>query len=110
MTYELWANRCSIREGIRRRYPDAKLVESFDGVFGFVLNLPAGSFTGLLSSPMELRRRANVGFWESAVEDGFTIVPNFAYFRLASEGRHFSVVDEFRPASSPVSFYKIKSP
>lgn len=110
MTYELWENRRSIREDILKRYPDAKLVEPFDGAFGFVLDLPARSFTGLLSSPLELQRREKIGFWESAVEDGYTIVPNFAYFRLASEGKHFSLVEEFRPASSPVSFYRIKSP
>ena len=91
-----------------RRYPDAKLVDTFDRAFGFVLHLPALSYTGLVSSPAELRRWKEVGFWPSAVEQGFDIVPNFGYFSLEKQSSKIEVVDEFRPPMSPVSFYRIK--
>ena len=109
MTSQLWTYRQAIKDDIVRRYPDAKLVDTLDGAFGFILDLPARSITGLISSPAELRRRREVGFWRSASEDGFNIVPNCCYLSLETEKRNFEVLDEFRPPASPVSFYRIKS-
>lgn len=108
VSYQLWAFRHAIRDDILRRYPDAKIVDTLDGVFGFVLDLPARSYTGLVSSPTELKRRQEVGFWRSAVEDGFDIVPNYGYFQLQEQGGAIEVAEEFRPESSPVTFYRVR--
>ena len=105
---QLWRSRRPIRADLLRRYPDAKLVETFDGVFGFMLDLPARSLTGLISSPQELRRRRAVGFWRSAIEDGYDIVPDFGYLDMRGADRSIEVVDMFRPPSSPVAFFKVK--
>jgi hypothetical protein len=105
---QLWTFRQPIRNDILRRYPHARLVDTFDGVFGFALDLPARSITGLVSSPAELKRRREVGFWRSAVEDGFDIVPAYGYLDMQIEGRDIKVLEEFRPPSSPVIFYRVE--
>jgi hypothetical protein len=104
---QLWTFRQPIRNDILRRYPDARLVDTFDGVFGFILDLPARSITGLVSSPEELRRRREVGFWRSALEDGFEIVPAYGYLDMQIERRDIEVLEEFRPPSSPIIFYRV---
>ena len=83
------------------------MVDTFDGVFGFILDLPARSITGLVSSPEELRRRRKVGFWRSALEDGFNIVPAYGYLDMQIERRDIEVLEEFRPPSSPIIFYRV---
>jgi hypothetical protein len=109
VSYQVWTYRAEIRADILRRYPDAKLVDPYDGIFGFALDLPARSFSGLISSPAELKRRREVGFWRSAVEDGFDILPDFGYFMLQDiGGTGIDVVDKFRPPSSPIDFYRIR--
>jgi len=57
---------------------------------------------------LELTRRQEVGLWQSALEDGFDIVPNTGCFNLQNKSsRDIDVADEFTPASSPVSFLRV---
>lgn len=108
-SYELWQHGDEIRDYLGSKAPGAKLVDTLDGMYAYLLDMPAESYTGLVSSPAEIARRKKIGLWESVISQGYTLVPEYGYIDPTATPRPFEIIDAIKPPSSPVAFYRVKT-
>jgi len=106
--YMLWMNGDSIRAYLNEKAPGAKLVENMDGLYAYLLDMPAESVGGFASSLPALQHRTKYGFWRSVVERGFTIVPAFGYRNPYDYPNEVKVTEVIKPPNSPISFVRIE--
>jgi hypothetical protein len=83
--YLLWTHKQEIRAAFSKRDPAAKLIDNLDGMYGFLLDLPAVSVTGLASGRKDLDERRRVGFWNSVLPRGYSIISAVGYEHVAEE-------------------------
>jgi hypothetical protein len=83
--YQLWTHKNDIREAFHKQDPSAKLIDNFDGMYGYLLDMPAISVTGLVSGKKDLDDRRKAGFWDSVLPRGYSIISNIGYLRLPNE-------------------------
>lgn len=107
ISYQLWNNDEKIRNFLLAKAPKNKLIDSGDGAFSYLLDMPAESITGLPSNPQELQKRKN-GMWQSFLLRGFTLMPNYGYFSLQDLKNSAKITEEIHPPFSPISFFRIE--
>ena len=73
VTSLLWKQKNYIRNTLENYLGNFKIIDTYDGAFGYLLNVPTRSITGLISSPSEILKSND--FWGNAIKDGFNVVP-----------------------------------
>jgi len=107
VAYTLWNQGDAIRSFLEEKAPGAKLVDSFDGMFVYLLDMPGPTYTRLVSSPGELEKYKAQGFWQTVIPQGFSIVPDYGYIRPGYVP-DIQVVEALHPPSSPVPFLRVE--
>ncbi len=103
--YSLWENSDEIREYLLAKVPGGKLIDTYDGVCAYLLDMPAESYSGLPSSPQELERRRHMGQWQSMLSRGFNIVAGGGYEPLSKVPRDIVNIREIlHPPGTKVWF------
>lgn len=108
ISYALWKNSDEIRKFLLGHAPNTRLVDNWDGMYVYLLDIPGDSITGLASSSKELERRKAIGTWQSLVSNGFSIVPGYGYVSPQAFPQIIRVVEVLHPPTSPIAFYKIE--
>lgn len=106
--YTLWIDKQVIREAFSRQDPSAKLIDNLDGMYGFLLDLPAASVTGLVSGRKDLDNRRRVGFWNSVLPRGYSIISAVGYIH-PSEEKGLKLQELYRSPDGNVVFFKVIS-
>jgi hypothetical protein len=107
-SYTLWMHKQEIREAFSRQAASAKLIDNFDGGYGFLLDLPAVSVTGLPSGRKDLSDRERVGFWNSILPRGYSIIGSLGYIQL-SEENGIKAREVYTSPDGKVSFFQVIS-
>lgn len=108
ISYQLWKNSDDIRNFLSQAAPGDKLIDSADGMFAYLLDMPSESYAGYPSSREELERRRTIGRWRSLISRGFTLLPGGGYVKLRKLPSTVRVVEPITPPSSPVVFYRMR--
>ena len=107
-SYTLWIHKQEIREALRTQAASAKLIDNLDGEYGFLLDLPAVSVTGLPSGRKDLDDRQRVGFWNSVLPRGYSIIGSVGYLR-PSEEKGIKAREFYRSPDGKVAFFQVIS-
>ncbi len=83
--YQLWTHKKDIREAFVKQDPSAKLIDNYDGMYGYLLDMPAVSVSGLVSGKKDLDDRKKIGFWNSVLPRGYSIISRRGYLNLENE-------------------------
>jgi hypothetical protein len=108
VAFGLWKYGGEIRDALHAVAPGAKLIDNLDGMYGYLLDMPAETVTGLVSSPNELRRRDQLGFWPSALSRGFTLIGDFGYMKLSDYTGRIEATAVYRHPIVQVTFYQVR--
>lgn len=74
--YKLWSNKSEINRALLAIDPDMKIIDNTDGLYSFMLDMPAGLGTGLQISTEEERAAvAEKGIVRAFYDRGFTVIP-----------------------------------
>lgn len=107
VVYNLWINSESIKSELNSRSAGDKLIDNFDGLFGYVLDMPAEALTGLALSKQALEDRAKKGVLESVISRGYKIIPAYGYLDPRNFSGQVLITDIIKPAASPIFFFKL---
>ena len=107
-SYTLWTYKQEIRDALGRQVASAKLIDNLDGEYGFLLDLPAVSVTGLPSGKKDLDDRERVGFWNSILPRGYSIIGSVGYIQL-SEENGIKAREIYRTPDGKVAFFQVIS-
>jgi hypothetical protein len=105
-SYTLWIYKQEIREAFSERDPSAKLIDNLDGMYGFLLDMPAVSVTGLVSGKKDLDDRRRVGFWNSVLPRGYSIISAVGYIQ-PSEEKGIKVREFYKSPDGEVHFVQV---
>ena len=108
VAYALWNNEVPIRNFLQKNAPNAKMIESYDGMFVYLLDMPGKTFSRFASNPNELVKFNTQGFWQTVIPEGFSLVPDYRYVNIKSVSKIVRVVKVLSPPSSPVQFLQIE--
>jgi hypothetical protein len=104
--YTLWTHKHEIREAFGRRDPSAKLIDNLDGMYGFLLDMPAASVTGLVSGRRDLNDRGRVGFWNSILPRGYSIISSVGYINPLEE-KTIRLREVYRSVDGKIVFFQV---
>jgi hypothetical protein len=108
LAFGLWKHGGEIRAALHTVAPGAKLIDNLDGMYGYLLDMPAVTVTGLVSSPDELSRRSQLGFWPSTLSRGFTLVGDFGYLKLPDYTGQIEMTAVYQHPAVPITFYQVR--
>ena len=108
VSYTLWTHKQEIREAFNRQSASARLIDNLDGEYGFLLDLPAASVTGLPSGRKDLEDRRRLGFWNSVLPRGYSIIGSVGYLRLSQE-KGIKAQEFYRSPDGNVAFFQVIS-
>jgi hypothetical protein len=106
--YTLWIHKQEIREAFSRRDPSAKLIDNLDGMYGFLLDLPTASVTGFASGRKDLDDRRRVGFWNSVLPRGYSIISAVGYIHPSQE-KGIKLREFYRSPDGKLVFFQVIS-
>jgi hypothetical protein len=104
--YLLWTHKQEIRAAFSQRDPTAKLVDNLDGMYGFLLDMPAASVTGLASGRKDLDERRRLGFWNSVLPRGYSIISAVGYEHVTEE-KGIGYRDFYSSPDGKVVFFQV---
>ena len=107
VSYTFWQHGDKIRDELMRKFPGMKLIDMSDGMFAYMLDMPAECTNGLPSSPADLQRRKEMGVWKSALSRGFNVVPQVPYLKARPLPDTIIITKTVHPVDSPLSFYQL---
>lgn len=95
LEYKFWNNRVKIASELKRRNPDAKIIEYEDGIINYSLKIPTMHGIGFVvdSKAHEAKKRGRM--LELAYKRGFNTIGSLAYIRLAKENRSSDYIERF---------------
>ena len=114
--YKLWSNREEINKELKAIDQDMKLIDSTDGVYGFILDIPSELATGLTMSTKDERADvAEKGTVPALYERGYTVVPLMVndkwsghYVSTATLDKlGFEYTEIYHDLESDAKFYKL---
>ena len=108
VSFTLWTHEQEIREAFSRQAASAKLIDNLDGEYGFLLDLPAVSVTGLPSGRKDLDDRQRVGFWNSVLPRGYSIIGSVGYLQASGENG-IKAQEFYRSPDGKVTFFQVIS-
>lgn len=107
VAYNLWVNSEVIRNYIQKFAPDAKLIENTDGMFAYLLDMPAEAVSWLAASAVSVQYHKERGFWRSVISRGYTILPVYGYAR-PQDIPEIRATIKFKPLGSSIAYYLIE--
>lgn len=110
VTSILWKQQKQIAALLEAQFGKFKIIDTYDGAFAYLLNVPTRSITGLVASPVEATKGA-ADFWGNAIKDGFNVVPlaENAYIspNFAVEN-NLRIIHKVKPDGVPIEFFLVE--
>jgi hypothetical protein len=106
----LWKQQDRIAALLESQFGKFKIIDTYDGAFAYLLNVPTRSITGLVASPAEAAKGA-ADFWGNAIKDGFNVVPlaeNAYVLPNFAEENNLRVINKIKPDGIPVEFFLVE--
>jgi len=106
----LWKQQDRIAALLESQFGKFKIIDTYDGAFAYLLNVPTRSITGLVASPAEAAKGAT-DFWGNAIKDGFNVVPlaeNAYVLPNFAEENNLRVISKVKPDGVPVEFFLVE--
>lgn len=106
----LWKQQDRIAALLESQFGKFKIIDTYDGAFAYLLNVPTRSITGLVASPAEAAKGA-ADFWGNAIKDGFNVVPlaeNAYVLPNFAEENNLRVINKVKPDGVPVEFFLVE--
>ncbi len=110
LEYNFWENSEMIKAYLNEHVPEGKLIDTLDGMYAYLLDMPAESVRGFPSSPQELERRRHMDVWTSIVSRGYNLVPDWGGFTTPEmlQRSEMFVAETLQPPGSMVGFARIE--
>ena len=106
----LWKQQEQIAALLERQFGPFKVIDTYDGAFAYLLNVPTRSITGLVASPAEAAKGA-ADFWGNAIKDGFKVVPlaeNAYVLPNFAQENNLRILHRVKPDGVPVEFFWVE--
>ena len=106
----LWKQQDRIAALLESQFGKFKIIDTYDGAFAYLLNVPTRSITGLVASPAEAAKGA-ADFWGNAIKDGFNVVPlaeNAYILPNFAQENNLRVIDQVKPNGVPIEFFLVE--
>jgi hypothetical protein len=106
----LWKQQDRIAALLESQFGKFKIIDTYDGAFAYLLNVPTRSITGLVASPAEATKGV-ADFWGNAIKDGFNVVPlaeNAYVLPNFAEENNLRVINKVKPDGVPVEFFLVE--
>jgi hypothetical protein len=110
VTSILWKQQDRIAALLESQFGKFKIIDTYDGAFAYLLNVPTRSITGLVASPAEAVKGA-ADFWGNAIKDGFNVVPlaeNSYVLPNFAEENNLRIINKVKPDGVPIEFFLIE--
>jgi len=112
--FVLWQDREALGRALQALDPEMKLIDNTDGLYAFMLDVPAASVTGLVFSEAEMEMAMREGVAVSLVKRGYDVLPVLTDDRWKG---HYRALDRIRPRAkllheherSGVRFYRLSN-
>jgi hypothetical protein len=106
----LWKQQERIAALLESQFGKFKIIDTYDGAFAYLLNVPTRSITGLVASPAEAAKGI-ADFWGNAIKDGFNVVPlaeNAYILPNFAEENNLNVIKKVKPDGVPIEFFLVE--
>lgn len=106
----LWKQQERIAALLESQFGKFKIIDTYDGAFAYLLNVPTRSITGLVASPAEVAKGI-ADFWGNAIKDGFNVVPlaeNAYILPNFAEENNLRIINKVRPDGVPIEFFLVE--
>jgi hypothetical protein len=110
VTSILWKQQDRIAALLESQFGKFKIIDTYDGAFAYLLNVPTRSITGLVASPAEAAKGI-ADFWGNAIKDGFNVVPlaeNAYILPNFAEENHLRIINKIKPDGVPIEFFLVE--
>jgi len=110
VTSILWKQQDRIAALLESQFGRFKIIDTYDGAFAYLLNVPTRSITGLVASPAEAVK-GTADFWGNAIKDGFNVVPlaeNAYVLPNFVEENNLRVINKVKPDGVPIEFFLVE--
>ena len=112
--YIVWKNHEALNANLTAIDREMKLIDNTDGLYGFILDMPVASGTGLVFSRQERDAADKKGTIDALVERGFTVIPvsrsdawEGHYLRLSAIGRNADRI--YTDPRTSIGFYRLSA-
>lgn len=106
----LWKQQERIAALLESQFGKFKIIDTYDGAFAYLLNVPTRSITGLVASPAEAAKGI-ADFWGNAIKDGFNVVPlaeNAYILPNFAEENNLRIINKVKPDGVPIEFFLVE--
>ena len=106
----LWKQQERITALLESQFGKFKIIDTYDGAFAYLLNVPTRSITGLVASPAEAAKGI-ADFWGNAIKDGFNVVPlaeNAYILPNFADENHLRIINKVKPDGVPIEFFLVE--
>lgn len=106
----LWKQQERITALLESHFGKFKIIDTYDGAFAYLLNVPTRSITGLVASPAEAAKGI-ADFWGNAIKDGFNVVPlaeNAYILPNFAEENNLRIINKVKPDGVPIEFFLVE--
>ena len=106
----LWKQQERIAALLESQFGKFKIIDTYDGAFAYLLNVPTRSITGLVASPAEAAKGI-ADFWGNAIKDGFNVVPlaeNAYILPNFAEENNLNIIKKVKPDGVPIEFFLVE--
>jgi hypothetical protein len=106
----LWKQQDQIAALLESQFGKFKIIDTYDGAFAYLLNVPTRSITGLVASPAE-SAKGIADFWGNAIKDGFNVVPlavNAYILPNFAEENNLRIINKVKPDGVPIEFFLVE--
>jgi len=110
VTSILWKQKDRIAALLEDQFGKFKIIDTYDGAFAYLLNVPTRSITGLVASPAETAKGV-ADFWGNAFKDGFNVVPlaeNAYVSPNFAQENNLRIINKIKPDGVPIEFFLIE--
>ncbi|NBO18237.1 MAG: hypothetical protein EBV03_03240 [Proteobacteria bacterium] len=102
--FVLWCHGSKIKAYFESKAPGEKLIDTWDGMFGALIGLPAQTVTGLMRSTQDIQQIQKYGQWETFTRRHFTLWPQYGYPTPTEDDVKVECYERLSIPQVPISF------